>query len=223
MPNSIGGPADPTDPQAQQQTIDHLRALIEEHDQESSGASPTPQHAEKKVTSTSTSGKKPDPQTHQEWVDFGREVALRQLGFSDRSSEQLRDAMRKREVPEGAVHEVVERLTRVGLIDDAAYAAMLVRTRQAERGLARRALLEELRKKGIPPHIAEEAIEQVDEADEAVAARELVRKRVRSMRDLDPTRRRNRLYGTLGRKGYTSSTARQAIDEVLTEEGLPLY
>ncbi len=207
----LAGPSDPTDSAAREETIAHLRDLISSHGQ---GEEPdTEEHAP-------AAG---DPRTHEQWVDRGREVALRQLGFSARSSQQLREAMLKREVPPAAADEVIQRLTRVGLIDDEEYAAMLVRTRQAERGLARRALKVELERKGIDSRTAESALDQVDDADEADAARWLVRKRVTSMRGVEPIKRRNRLYGTLARKGYSAEVARAAIDEVLTEEGLELY
>jgi|SRR5690625_3311144 len=225
-------PPDPTDPAARQATIAHLRGLLEDYDQEPAVRAPAPTRPEAsqrpeapRPGAGGPGGKAPagEPATHAEWVERGREIALRQLGFAARSSHQLREAMLAREVPPEAAAEVIERLTRVGLIDDAEYAAMLVRTRQSERGLARRALLAELAKKGIDPALALEAVDQVSADDEAEAARAIVRKRVASMRALDPTKRRNRLYGALARRGYNAATARAAIDEVLAHEGLALY
>lgn len=230
MPAEVqpGSPSDPTDPAARQATIDHLRELIDNHvpGQIPGVVEPVPETERPPEPEPAARRRRPateEPQSHEEWVEVGREVALRQLNFSARSSHQLREAMAARDVPPGARDEVIDRLTRVGLIDDAEYAAMLVRTRQSERGLARRALMVELSRKGIDRETAEAALDQVDGDDEAQAAIELVRKRVSSMRDLDPTKRRNRLYGMLGRKGYSASAARAAIDEVLTAEGLDLY
>lgn len=225
-------PPDPTDPAAREATIAHLRELLSKHADGEPGTrtlfDPAPGSTPPPEPETAAAGPaaKPasrEPSSHEEWVERGREIALRQLNFSARSSEQLREAMLARQVPAAAAQEVVERLTRVGLIDDAEYAAMLVRTRQAERGLARRALKVELERKGIDSDTAEAALEQVDADDEADAARALVRKRVASMRSVEPKKRRNRLYGTLARKGYSASAARAAIDEVLTEEGLELF
>ena len=50
----------------------------------------------------------------------------------------------------------------VGLVDDAAYAGMLVRSQQAGRGLARRALAHELRRKGVDDETAQAALDEVD-------------------------------------------------------------
>lgn len=159
----------------------------------------------------------------QDWVEKGREIALRQLDFCARSSYELQQAMVNKGVPQQAAQEVIERLTRVGLIDDEEYAKMLVRTRHLERGLARRALKVELDRKGIAPDLAEQALSQIDEDDELHAARSIVAKRVGNMQNVEPKRRRQRLYAALARRGFSSGTARGAIDGVLSEEGLPLY
>ncbi len=43
---------------------------------------------------------------------------------------------------------ILDRFEEVGLVDDAQYAEMIVRTRHAERGLSRRAISTELRRRG---------------------------------------------------------------------------
>ena len=50
--------------------------------------------------------------------------------------------------------------------------------RQSSRGLARRALSDELRRKGVDAEIVREAVDEVDPADEEAAARRLVRKKL---------------------------------------------
>ena len=56
--------------------------------------------------------------------------------------------------PDDVAEAVLDRLTEVGLVDDEAYAGMLVRSQQAGRGLARRALARELRTKGVDDETA---------------------------------------------------------------------
>ncbi len=96
---------------------------------------------------------------------------------------------------------------------------MLVRSRHTERGLARRALSHELRRKGIAPEVAEQALEQIDDDDELTAARELAQRRARATRGHDPVMRRRRLAGMLARKGYSAGVAMRAVDEALAAEG----
>ncbi|RPF27882.1 regulatory protein RecX [Georgenia muralis] len=150
--------------------------------------------------------------------EVARTIALRQLTAAPRSRAQLEVAMARRDVPEDVAGRVLDRFTEVGLVDDGAYAEMLVRTRHAERGLARRALAEELRRKGIAPDVAAGALEQVDDADEEAAALALVRKKARSTRGLDAQVRRRRMAALLGRKGFPAGVAMRAVETVLAEE-----
>jgi regulatory protein len=159
-----------------------------------------------------------DAEPDQESV--ARSIALRQLTAAPRSRAQLAEAMARRDVPEEVADRVLDRFTEVGLVDDAAYAEVLVRSRHAERGLSRRALAMELRRKGVDDEIAQEALAQVDDADEEQAARALARKKLRTTRGLDREVRLRRAYGALGRKGYGGSLVSRVVREELAAEGL---
>ncbi|MGC0251068.1 regulatory protein RecX [Pseudactinotalea sp. Z1748] len=147
-----------------------------------------------------------------------RAIALRLLTHSPRSRSQLAEAMAKKDVPETVATKVLDRFTEVGLINDAEYAQMLVRSRQSERGLARRALALELRRKGIGSEDAEAALSSIEPEDEEAAARALLRRKARSSQGLDPTRRRRRLMGMLARKGYPAGLAHRLISELFQDE-----
>lgn len=120
--------------------------------------------------------------------------------------------MAKRDVPEDVAARVLDRFTEVGLIDDAEYARMLVRSRQESRGLARRALAVELRRKGIDGETAAEALGQVDDESEQASARDLLRRRWR--RGVDPDVQARRLLAMLARKGYPSGLSHRLVAEM---------
>lgn len=155
----------------------------------------------------------PDPES------VARTVALNQLNHSARSRAQIAEAMARKDVPPEVAEKVLDRFEEVGLVDDAEYAAMLVRTRQAERGLARRALAVELKRKGIDPETASRALEAVDPEDEEESARRVVDKRLRSMRTLEPEVKKRRLAAMLARKGHPAGLSYRVIDEALKAEG----
>jgi SOS response regulatory protein OraA/RecX len=148
-----------------------------------------------------------------------RSVALRLLTAAPRSRAQLAEAMARRDVPEEVAERVLDRFTEVGLVDDAAYAEVLVRSRHAERGLSRRALAMELRKRGVDETTAAVALEQVDEGDEEQAARALARRRLAATRGLDRETRLRRAYAALGRKGYGGGLVSRVVREELAAEG----
>ncbi len=142
-------------------------------------------------------------------------MCLRLLTDRPRTRRQLADSLAARRVPAAVANTVLDRLAAVGLIDDAAFADAWVATRQRGRGLARRALREELRQRGVDRATAETALAQVDHDDEKAAACALLTRRLPSLRGLPPPVQRRRLAGLLGRKGYSAGLAQQVIHEVL--------
>jgi regulatory protein len=90
-----------------------------------------------------------------------------------------------------------------------------VAQRQSGRGLARRALQQELRRKGIDDEVAQEALDGIDDDSEVEAARMLVRAKLRSVRSLEPDVALRRLVGMLARKGHSSSVAFRVVKEEL--------
>src|SRR5688572_17626573 len=133
---------------------------------------------------------------------FARGLCLRALTGAPKTRQQLADLLAKRGVPDDAAERVLDRFGEVGLIDDAAFARAWVTSRQAGRGLSRRALKSELRAKGIDGEVAEEAVTLVDDQDEWDAARRLVARRVAGLRRVDRATAERRLIGMLARKGY---------------------
>jgi regulatory protein len=148
-----------------------------------------------------------------------RGICLRALTGAPRTRQQLADLLAERGVPDEAAETVLDRFTEVGLIDDAAYARAWVSSRQAGRGLARRALSAELRAKGVDPEVAAEAVEAVDDDDEREAARRLVARRAGAMRRLDRVTASRRLMGMLARKGYSGGLAAAVVREALDAAG----
>lgn len=147
-----------------------------------------------------------------------RDICLRLLTGSPRTRKQLADALRKREIPDDVAEEVLSRYEEVGLIDDAAFAAAWVDARHGRRGLARRALAQELRTRGVSGDLVEEALTRVDSDDEAEAARALVDRKLRTTRGLEPQARTRRLVGMLARRGYSEGLAFRVVREALGEE-----
>jgi regulatory protein len=148
-----------------------------------------------------------------------RGICLRALTGAPKTRQQLADLLVQRGVPDDAAETVLDRFVEVGLIDDAAFARAWVSSRQAGRGLARRALSAELRAKGVEPEVAAEAVGEVDDEDERAAARRLVERRMRAMHRLDRVTATRRLMGMLARKGYNGGLAAAVIREALDSAG----
>ncbi|MFV0463637.1 MAG: regulatory protein RecX [Nostocoides sp.] len=146
-----------------------------------------------------------------------RAIVLRQLTNSPKTRDQLRQALARRNCPDEVAEPVLDRMEAVGLIDDAAYAATLVRSRQEQKGLARRAMRRELRAKGVDDDLVDQALSQVDDAQERRRARELVDKRLNRLHGLDISVQTRRLAGMLARKGYSVEISYPVIRDALAD------
>ncbi|KPI04316.1 Regulatory protein recX [Actinobacteria bacterium OV450] len=148
-----------------------------------------------------------------------RAICLRLLTGMPRTRRQLADALDKRGIPEDVSQEVLSRFEEVGLIDDAAFAGAWVESRHRGRGLARRALAQELRTKGVHATLVQEALEQLDSDQEEQTARELVERKLRATRGLERDKRIRRLAGMLARKGYPEGMALRVVRRAMEQEG----
>ena len=148
-------------------------------------------------------------------LEVARKIALDLLAVRARSEHELRQAMARRNVPADIADELLSRFVEVGLIDDAAFAATLVRSRSefSHRGRAR--IRQELREKGVDREVAEEVLAELDPADERAAALELAYRKVRSMASLEQQVAYRRLAGMLARRGYGPGTVSSVLAEVL--------
>jgi regulatory protein len=146
-----------------------------------------------------------------------RTILLDALTGQARSRQELRAKLAKKDVPDELAEGLLDRFTEVGLVDDAAFARSWVESRQRSRGLASRALAQELRRKGVDDETARAALDDLDPTQEEDAARQLVRKKLRSLRGVDHATATRRLAGLLARKGYPAGLAFRVVREELGE------
>jgi regulatory protein len=158
-----------------------------------------------------------DPEADPEAV--ARKILLDQLTGQPRSRAELRSRLAKRRVPDEIAERLLDRFTDVGLVDDAAFARAWVQSRQPGKSLARRALAQELRRKGVEEEVARTALDEVDPEEEVEAARLLVRRRLRSTAGLRRDTATRRLTGMLARKGYPSGLCFRVVREELDRLG----
>jgi regulatory protein len=156
-----------------------------------------------------------DPDADPESV--ARTIALRMLDRQPRTRLELERAMARRDVPPDVAAAVLDRFTEVGLVDDEAFAQAWVDSRHRGRGLAKRALSAELRRRGVEETVLREAVSTVSDDDERAAAVALVERKLRTMSNVSRDVQMRRLVGMLGRKGFGSATAMSVVREALAD------
>jgi regulatory protein len=150
-------------------------------------------------------------------AQVARDICLQQLAVRPRTRAELATALRKKGIADSVAAEVLDRYDEVGLIDDAAFARAWVTSRHHGKGLARRALAGELRRRGVDGELVGAALEEVDGDTEAATARTLVERKLRSMSGAPPDAVFRRLVGMLARKGYPPQLAFGVVKDVLAE------
>src|ERR1700747_1031122 len=121
-----------------------------------------------------------------------RQICLPLRTIASRTRAQLAQALHRRGVPDQAAETVLSRFADVGLIDDAAFARAWVESRHYSRGLSRRSLSAELRRRGVDTEEVREAVDALDPEQEVATARRLVEQKMAGSRGQPPEVRARR-------------------------------
>lgn len=158
-----------------------------------------------------------------------RDAALTLLSHRARSRVELRRRLARRGFDGAVIDGTLGWLEEKGYVDDRAFAESFVRDRLRLRPRGRVGLVQELRRKGVDPAIAEAAAAAgmeaagVSEAGLARSAAEAwARKNASAVRRAAGGREhrlkaRRRLYGHLARRGFAPDAVRSAIDAVFDD------
>lgn len=144
-----------------------------------------------------------------------RAIALRKLTAKACTRHELDRALQAKNVPEGVIDGVLDRLQEVGLVNDASFAVDWVSSRQQRRHLSRRLLRRELQAKGVERSHIDSALDQVDRNAELTSARDLVDRKLASMSGVAREVQYRRLAGMLSRRGFDSAITTQVLADVL--------
>jgi regulatory protein len=151
-------------------------------------------------------------------TEESRERAFQQamllLSYRDRSESEIRQNLRKHEIPESVIEQTLERLKQDGLANDQKFARTWVENRSAFRPRSRRLMAMELRRKGLDDEAISSATASVD--DEALAY-EAAQKRVSRLKDLEWNEFRKKMSDFLGRRGFSYSVIAPVVTRIWNE------
>jgi len=155
-------------------------------------------------------------EVRQECFDY----ALRVLQTRLHSRAELAKKLAKKEFPPEMTDEVLGELARMGYVDDDRFAKTRAMSAAQYKHHGRRRAYQELLRTGVKRDVAERALNDVYSedgvgADQLSTARDLARKKLPSLKRLDPVAAKRRLVGMLQRRGFDYETIKPVIDEVL--------
>ena len=161
------------------------------------------------------------PRADADDADACREAALTLLDAAARSSGALARRLVDKGFDTNVVDQVVDRLTRLGLVDDQAYAQDLLRS-CLHRTMGERGVLSEMTRKGLDPGLAAQVVAQASREGLFVdSAYELGRKVARKTAGLDLKVRKRRFWSAGSRKGHSPGLLNQvAADLFVSDDSL---
>ncbi|HXB89892.1 recombination regulator RecX [Mycobacterium sp.] len=152
--------------------------------------------------------------------ELARALCLRLLTARARTRAELAGQLAKRGYPDDVSARVLDRLTDVGLVDDAGFAQQWVHSRRANTGKGKRALAAELHTKGVDNDVITSVLGGINPAAERGRAEQLVRARLRreSLGDADDARVSRRLVAMLARRGFGQTMAYEVVSAEVAAE-----
>ncbi|MSD91423.1 RecX family transcriptional regulator [Bifidobacterium asteroides] len=151
-------------------------------------------------------------------ADACREAALTLLDAAARSSGALTRRLVDKGFDTNVVDQVIDRLTKLGLLDDRAYAQDLLRS-CLHRTMGERGVLSEMTRKGLDPGLAAQVVAQASHEGLFVdSAYELGRKVARKTAGLDLKVRKRRFWSAGSRKGHSPGLLNQVAADLFVSD-----
>jgi regulatory protein len=146
----------------------------------------------------------------------GRQYALRLLTIKDRTTAELVDKLRKKGFDEDVISSITAEMRDLGYVDDKKYAMHFAELRATYDKFGPYRIRVELRKRGIPRDMAEDAVESIfPEGREEANALELANEWIARRGTDDGEKTARRLYGYLARRGFAPNVVRDTLSKVL--------
>ena len=151
-------------------------------------------------------------------AEDARERAFQQamlfLSYRARSESEIRQNLRKHEIPDPVIEQTLDRLRQDGLANDKQFARAWVENRTTFRPRSRRLMAMELRQKGLNEEAVSSAVESVDDG---ALAYEAAQKRAARFKGLEWNEFRKKLSDFLARRGFSYSVIAPVVTRIWNE------
>lgn len=147
------------------------------------------------------------------------EAAIKILMRRAHSVMEMKKALLRRCGDDKLIRNVVDRLKRESLIDDARYANQFARQRAQSRKQGKFRIARELRARGVQDDHIEAALEaNAPETDEAAMVRQRIERKLKLLRGEIDSKKIAALYRSLLRAGFASDVIRKQLERVTKED-----
>jgi len=133
------------------------------------------------------------------------------LSYRPRSEREVWDYLKKKEVDRKVAGKVINKLEKLGYIDDLEFTRWWVEQRSIFRPRGKRALMMELWQKGVEQEVIDQVLDEL--VDETVLAKKAVKKKIVTWQKLPWRERRRKLSDYLARRGFSWEAIKEIVDD----------
>jgi len=147
-------------------------------------------------------------------LNKAKAYAYRLLNYRSRSEKELRGRLKDKGYNAQVIDKLAEELKDEDLIDDKKFARLWAKMRSQGNARGLSVIKFELLSKGVDKDIVEETLSEAREAfSEEEIVRQLLNRRMRAVAGLDRQKARQRIYGYLKRRGFSTQVVLKVLDE----------
>lgn len=141
-------------------------------------------------------------------------TALRMLAATPKSRKNLQQKLEQKGFDRNVLESTLARLERQGLLNDRTFALSLYQSLSSYRPSGRKRIAYELEKRGIEETHIQEILEKYSPEEERNKAIELAWQKHERWKNLEPVKRKKKIYDFLVRRGFDFSLSRDVVREV---------
>lgn len=144
--------------------------------------------------------------------------AISLISRSAKSEKQVIQKMAEKGYHVDLINIIVEKLKLNNYIDDADYSERFINDKINFSKDGKRKIKEALYNKGIAPHIIEEKLGAITYEDELEKAYELSQKKIKTLSNYEPLKKKMKLYSFLINKGFDYNIANKTVSKLFKNE-----
>ncbi len=141
-------------------------------------------------------------------------IAMRVLAASPKSRSEISRKLEEKGFDEQVIEDALNDLEGQGLLSDKVFAQNLIAKFTHGKPSGARKIKFELKRHGLSAKDTEEALSGLDPEEERGRAKELAQARWEKFANLDPEKRKKRVFDFLMRRGFDYQTVRDTIEQM---------
>ncbi len=146
------------------------------------------------------------------------DMAVKYLSFKSRTSSEMIDYLKKKNVDEKIIADVMQKLGEYRYIDDVVYLKNYVENNRHLNYYGSRRMSQDLKKRGISDQLLLSLEDLFSKQDEYQCCEIVAKKNLRILKGQTSAQKKKKLYDKLGRMGYPTEMVVEVIKSLILEE-----